>query len=537
MFKNLVDIIFLMKYEEPRSFRYVKYSEDAMFLASLKHTDLNKRIEDVYDETVAKELNTRYMKVIETGSPVSYVDRMNIADRSKQYAESVLIPIYTPEHTYIIGLTKNITKYYNLEHYQSTTGMLRFSRFKQLLEEMRQGNSGDDTLVLYTVQINEFKDIKAITGDSFHQVLLTFVSRFQMIVNENDLITRNDGDEFVIARWTKKDKVLAYAQKIIETLSTPIDIDMHRITTIGISVGIAIDQNEEKKSELIHQSYKAMLSSKQKGMNSIEIYDEAVSELFSNKMSFEFEVRKAIKEGEFELHYQPKINLHNHSVHLEALIRWNHPVMGFLPPMRFIPLAESSSLIIDIGNWVVQEVCKKSKEIKQLGFDSISINISPQHLKESGAVDVLANIIKQHGVDPGFIDVEITEQVFVNFKENPISFKQIKDCGFSLTLDDFGVHYSSLGYIKNLPIDRIKIDRSFITRILDDRKEQEIVKMIISLANVLDLKVTAEGVETEAQLNVLQQLGCQEFQGFYFSKPKPLALLEKASQYLDKFAL
>jgi len=296
------------------------------------------------------------------------------------------------------------------------------------------------------------------------------------------------------------------------------------------SIGITLyPADGETAEELLRNADTAMFHAKEKGRNNYQFFAEELNARMSERLSLKTGLRRALQRDEFLLHYQPRIDLATGRVACaEALIRWQHPEKGFIPPAKFIPLAEETGLIIPIGEWVLRTACAQNKSWQVAGLPPlrVSVNVSVRHFTEQNIVDVIRDILAETGLGPEFLELEITESVVMVNPEQAIkTLGELKSMGISIAIDDFGTGYSSLMNLKRLPVDIIKIDRSFISGIAVEKSDETLVSTIISMGHNLGLSVVAEGVETDEQLAFLAERRCEEVQGFYLSEPLPPALL------------
>jgi len=275
--------------------------------------------------------------------------------------------------------------------------------------------------------------------------------------------------------------------------------------------------------DMIQKASSALHVAKEYGRNQYQIYTSEFSKKSSRRLQLEQRLRKAIEKNELEVFYQPKINLYTNKVTgLEALARWNDPLLGAVSPAEFIPLAEETGIIISIGKWVLETVCKQNSEWQKKGLPPVHVcvNISSRQFLQDDFVKMVEQVLNESDLSPAYLNIEITEGVALYNVEDAIEkLMQLKQLGVSISLDDFGTGYSSLSYLKSLPIDYLKIDRSFINGIFNNKQDAAIIHSIISLSHTLGLRVVAEGVEEKNQIEILEQLNCDEIQGYYYAKP------------------
>jgi predicted signal transduction protein with EAL and GGDEF domain len=339
-------------------------------------------------------------------------------------------------------------------------------------------------------------------------------------------VARLGGDEFtVVLEDISTPRVAAVvAEKICKSLGAPFVIAGHEIF-VGASIGISIYPGDGTDvAALLKHADTAMYRAKKNGSGYL-YYEEGMGSAFSKKLLLENALRRALERNELVVFYQPKFSLKSSRTEgMEALLRWQHPTEGLIPPMDFIPLAEETGLIIPIGEWVMRTAFAQVRKWSNAGFPemSIAVNLSVRQIAKTDFVDMVARVIHETGISPRLVELEITESVLMErAKESMLALQQLREMGVTLAIDDFGTGYSSFSYLKRLPIDVLKIDRTFVRDITTNPDDAAIVSGIIALAQILRLKVVAEGVETAEQVAFLRQNGCDTIQGYFLSKPLP----------------
>ena len=301
---------------------------------------------------------------------------------------------------------------------------------------------------------------------------------------------------------------------------------------VGASGGIAsYPADGDKVETLLQEAEIAMYRAKDLGRNTFQFFKEEMTASVHERLALESWLRRAVERNELALHYQPQLDLRTNQVFgAEALVRWQHPKMGLVLPGKFIPLAEQTGLIVSIGAWVLRTACAQNKAWQDAGLPpiSVAVNISARQFREEGLVSSVAEILKESGLDPRYVELEVTEGVIMHNVDEVIAvLQQLKALGVKLSIDDFGTGYSSLSYLKRFPIDRLKIDQSFTSDVTTDLDGAAIARAVINLGHELNLRVIAEGVETQEQLEFFRAHGCDEKQGFLFSKPLPAREFEE----------
>ncbi|WP_456276859.1 putative bifunctional diguanylate cyclase/phosphodiesterase [Bacillus sp. AK128] len=425
-------------------------------------------------------------------------------------------------------LVETINQMEHLAFHDVVTGLpnRRFIE-KRLSRAIQTSNSKRERKIAFLLlDLDRFKQINDSLGHSYGDLLLKEVgNRLSLSMEPNELVCRIGGDEYaILLENVNKSKIERRAEKILQVLREAYDIsgiDLHVTPSIGIS--IYPDHGKDFEA-LLMKADMAMYKVKENGKNHFRIYDETMDN--QSKLALENSLRKGLERDEFELFYQPQILLESGQLSgVEALLRWQSPTQGMIPPSDFIPIAEETGLILPIGEWVLREACHQSVKWEKLGLSSIriAVNISSIQFQQSNFIDTVAKIIKETKANPNNIELEITESVALDFIDDTIfKLSQLKKMGFYIAMDDFGTGYSSLQYLSKLPIDRLKIDRSFISLLNSSEKNDAIVKLIVMMAKGLHFKVIAEGVETESQRSFLTNIDCDEIQGYLISPPLKL---------------
>ncbi|WP_423409394.1 EAL domain-containing protein [Heyndrickxia sp. MSNUG] len=386
--------------------------------------------------------------------------------------------------------------------------------------------NGDQELAVLFLDLDRFKIINDTKGHRVGDLLLKVVaSRLKNAVQGQGLVSRQGGDEFIILlKGLNKAQVIEVAERILGEFSEGIHVENQEFfvtPSIGISMAPVDGQDEET---LIKHADTAMYLAKERGKNNFQFYTNQLHGLSSRKMELENGLRKALEQDQLVLHYQPQVNLETGKIiGVEALVRWQHPENGIISPGEFIPLAEETGLIVPLGKWVLQKASAQNKEWHDKGYSSIpiSVNISVRQLQEDRFIDTVKQILDQTGLDPSYLDLEITESIMQNSENTAMILNQLKELGVTLAIDDFGTGYSSLSLLKHLPIDKIKIDKSFVDDIIYHANQGAMVKTIIDMGHNLQFDVIAEGVEEQEQVAFLLRNGCMIGQGYHFSRPLP----------------
>jgi diguanylate cyclase (GGDEF)-like protein/PAS domain S-box-containing protein len=423
---------------------------------------------------------------------------------------------------------------YKLAYYDTLTDLPNRRLFIDYLKKGIQDDGVHESQngVIF-LDIDRLKNINELCGHEIGDLILMEIPhRINQCLRESDVLSRFGGDEFTILvkNVSGKSEVKRIAEKINESLKKTVILG-ERSFTISCSMGIAMSPfHGEDSDTLLKRAAIALYSLKERGGNGYLFFDEEMERRSLERIEFENELRKSIKLEEFTIAYQPKIDLlTGRTVGLEALMRWNHPVMGVISPAKFIPVAEETGLIIPLGEWILRRACEQNKHWQQKGFSPlrVSVNISVQQLKQPNLVEKMKEILTETDIEPKWLELELTESIFADIDYVAPVLRRIRDLGVQISIDDFGTGYSSLSYLKRLRVDIIKIDASFIKDISTDKGSRAIVKAIITFAEAFNLEVIAEGIENQAQLQALLDEGCSQGQGYLYSKPLSVKEVEQ----------
>ncbi|UII57218.1 EAL domain-containing protein [Cytobacillus spongiae] len=405
------------------------------------------------------------------------------------------------------------------------TGLLnRRALIEDITEQISISKQNRTEFALLSIDLDRFKQLNDTLGHLAGDEILKKVAERLIEVNyENCKIYRQGGDEFIILlQQSNRPDAGKYAQSILSQFKHSFYLNSHEYY-ITPSIGISLYPNDGKEADtLIQKADEALFRVKEKGKAHFQFYCAEGSSLLVNVITLETHLRKAIERQELSLYYQPQIDLETDEISsFEALIRWHNQELGFISPVEFIPLAEDTGLIIPIGNWVIETACKQIYNWTEIGKKEvrIAINISPRQFQQPAFVQVIRDSIKKYGIKPSLLEIEITEGAMQDTAEAIPILNDLKKLGVTIAVDDFGTGYSSLNYIKQFPIDVLKIDQSFVKDVLLNEKDQAITTTIIHLANSLGMEVIAEGVEEAEQVEFLKRTNCHKAQGYYFSKP------------------
>ncbi|HEX9198473.1 MAG TPA: EAL domain-containing protein [Acidobacteriaceae bacterium] len=436
---------------------------------------------------------------------------------------------------------KKLTEYVNhLAHHDQLTGLpnrvLLDDRMRQAIQRAKRNRH---KVAVLMVDVDYFKRINDSLGHSAGDSLLDSIAKkLCSAVRQTDTVARMGGDEFVIVMPEFRDEKDAErcAEAIIQKVSTPTMLG-NREVNVTVSVGLCIFPDCASDADsLLKNADQALYEAKESGRNAFHVFNQSMVVATADKLEFEHDLRHALINGELSLHYQPQVScITGDVIGVEALLRWTHPRRGSIPPTQFIPLAEATGLILPIGEWAIRTACHEGKELQNtLGRELVvAVNLSPRQFRQKNLAALVEMALRESGLPARSLEIEITENTLMsNSASTKDTLMQLRKLGVKIAIDDFGTGFSSFSYLLQYEVDRLKIDRSFVNRSADDPNAAAIVRAIISMAHGLNLKVVAEGVETNGQLDFLLRRRCDEAQGFFFGKPVPAGMIREAARLI-----
>jgi len=389
-------------------------------------------------------------------------------------------------------------------------------------------------VAVLVLSIDRFKKFNDTLGHAVsNQLLCRVAEKLSAHVNGGGAVARLDGDEFSILQTGigGAEDAIVLTQKIQEALRPPFEVSGHKLY-LTASLGISLHPDDGADAQTLLQGASAALfQAKQSGGNGYQFYTADIKAAAFRRLTLESDLRRALEGEEFEVYYQPQISATTWRVcGMEALVRWRHPERGLISPAEFIPLAEDTGLIVPLGEWVLRTACAQNKAWQDAGFGSlrVAVNLSARQFEQPALAETIMRVLDETGLEPNCLELELTESAVMKNAELTIGIlSELKKMGVQISIDDFGTGYSSLSYLKRFPINKLKIDQSFVGGAITNQSDAEIVRLVITLAHSLKLKVTAEGVETKEHLAFLDLLQCDEMQGYLFSRPLPVAAFEQ----------
>ena len=413
-------------------------------------------------------------------------------------------------------------------YHDALTGLPNRASFTEHLEEaMRRAKRASWPLAVLFLDLDLFKRVNDSLGhDAGDRLLRVVAERIRRAVREADILFRMGGDEFTVLLEDVRgpEEAAMVASRMLEAIAEPVQLQHHEIS-VSASIGIALYPRDDTVGErLLKSADTAMYRAKELGRNRYAFFAREMNERVESQMLIEAALRRALRNEEFVLHFQPRVSLSGRATGAEALLRWQHPEWGLVEPARFVPLLEETGLVVPVGAWVIREACRHAKSWQDAGLPPlrVSVNLSSRQFRSEGLFEVVSEALRSSGLAPQLLELELTESLLVENVEHAMGVMgRLKAIGTAISIDDFGTGYSSLGYLKRFPIDSLKIDKSFVRDIATSPKDAAIVKAISALARSLGIGLIAEGVEEAWQVEFLRGRHCTEMQGYLFSRPLP----------------
>ncbi|MFP5505836.1 MAG: putative bifunctional diguanylate cyclase/phosphodiesterase, partial [Gammaproteobacteria bacterium] len=515
-------------------------------LGMLQTTDPGEVVGSAVLSYVAPEYHSRLravMQRVQSGEPaILEMEIIGMKGRRRR-VESHAAPLYGPDGRVrsILAVTRDVSEradaesqVHYLAHYDLLTGLPNRALFRdRLLQAMAQAKRSDTLLAVMFLDIDHFKDVNDTLGHAVgDQLLKEIAQRIRSCVRETDTVARFGGDEFGLIQTNLNtvEGAADLAGRLIEVLAQPYHIEGHEIhsaASIGVTIFPFDDHNAE---DLLKNADMAMYKAKREGRSRYQFYIAELNQVIQRRAAIERDLRVALQKEQFRLHYQPQLDLTTGQVvGVEALLRWQHPERGDISPVEFIPVAESTSLILPIGDWVLRTACRQARAWQDAGLPPVRVanNLSAAQFRHRNLLETITQALAESGLDPHWLEVELTESLIMKDVRATIdTLRSLHKLGVLISVDDFGTGYSSLSYLTRFPISKIKLDKSFV-RDVDKKDGAAIARTVITLGHSLNMKVMAEGVETEMQLRFLREHACNEVQGYYFGRPMPPGAIER----------
>jgi diguanylate cyclase (GGDEF)-like protein/PAS domain S-box-containing protein len=499
---------------------------------------IGRTAHEIFPKESADIIEQHDTELLRSGGNMSFNDyAIEMPGRGQRFiaVKKLLVRNGAGEPQFVVAVIEDITarkqseeRIARLAHYDALTDLPNRVFFREQLEHaLKRVRRGEKLAVLF-LDLDKFKDVNDTLGhQGGDELLKTVAGRLQGCVRETDIVARLGGDEFaiVLTDVTDEGAVTELAERIHGVLRQFCELEGNRFS-IDASIGIAMAPADGAEADLLLKNADlAMYGAKADGRRTYRFFRAEMDAHMKARRAMEFDLRQAIMCGEFELHYQPLVNIRERKIAgCEALMRWRHPKRGLVPPGEFIPIAEEAGIINQLGEWALRTACAEA--VTWRDDIIVTVNVSSVQFKNDSLVQLVVSALAESGLQAHRLELEITESVLLHDNETTLRvLHQLKKLGVRISMDDFGTGYSSLNYLRRFPFDKVKIDRSFIEHITGDASSLAIVQAVISIAKSRDIATTAEGVETNEQLELLRALGCTEMQGFLFSKAKPAAEL------------
>jgi diguanylate cyclase (GGDEF)-like protein/PAS domain S-box-containing protein len=501
------------------------------FMNKSREQMVGHRVDEVHDPDQATFIKHRDDTAIRLHGTVVAEEYPVKADEGMRLylARRVAVADENKEPQYIVQTNEDVTdrrqtesRMAHMAFHDGLTDLPNRVAFVQALDQMIEACAGSDEFAVVSIDLDSFKEINDVFGHVVGDRLLVEVSRRLQAVAQGAVVARLSGDEFGLIVDGEQPKAgRALAERLIEAMRAEFVIEdktVHVAVTAGISV---FPRNGEDAAALLANADAALFRAKAEARGSVRVFEAEMDQQIRDRRAMHQDLSTALKNGELHLHYQPQARTGRDIVGFEALVRWIHPVRGFVSPGEFIPIAEESGLIVEMGEWILREACREAASWKKPL--QIAVNLSPVQFLHGDLVGLVHSILLETGLTPGRLELEITEGVLIrDFERSLALLRRLKSLGVRIAMDDFGTGYSSLSYLQSFPFDKIKIDRAFIMNLGVNPQSAAIVRAVIGLGHGLDVPIVAEGVETGDQLAFLAEEHCDQVQGYYIGKPAPI---------------
>ena len=521
--------------KDVKSRRYLLINRAAEgYLGVDRNTMLGKRAADVMPAATAEHIETEDQKLVES-EKVLFIDEHSVETPANgtRIVTTTRLPVMGADNKpqYLISVVHDVTdrkrheqRIAHLARHDPLTDLPNRTAFNQCITAtIELATSSNESFAVLCLDLDRFKAVNDVFGHSTGDRLLREVAQRLSGACEGAFLSRVGGDEFIVIMPTGKPQTAEeLAERLCAALDSDIEIDGHRVR-VGLTIGIAIfPQDGADPLTLIANADAALFRAKSEARGSVRFFEPAMDKQLREKRALQQDLRSAIVRDELDLHYQPQARIGGEITGFEALVRWHHPRSGLVPPSTFIPLAEETGIIVELGEWILRTACREAASWpKPL---RVAVNLSPVQFQRSDLVKLVHEVLLETGLAPARLELEITEGVLIgDFSGAVATLRRLKNLGVRIAMDDFGTGYSSLSYLQSFPFDKIKIDRAFVANLSHSQQAVTIIRAVIALGRGLDLPVVAEGVETEEQLKFLAGEHCNEIQGYLVGRPMPIA--------------
>ncbi len=501
---------------------------------------LGKTPAEIFPENVARVVNEQDRRVVDSGTPMileGHLLDVGVKGRDRLVnSRKLLIRDGGGAPQYLVGVIEDVTeritneaRISHLAHHDALTDLPNRSAFNAALgERLELAQEAATSFAVLSLDLDRFKEVNDVFGHPVGDMLMRAAADRLAAEADDAFVARIGGDEFMILMpdHVSREDVQALAERLVETIGKELEVDDY-LLPVGLSVGIAFYPDDGvNAATLLANADSALHRAKREGRGRVRFFESEMDQELRDRRLLQHDLRQALEQNQFLVYFQPQARIDGEVIGFEALLRWNHPTRGFVPPDRFIPLAEENGLIVEIGEWVLREACREAASWPRPL--QVAVNLSPVQFQAGDLERSIHQILLETGLTPTRLEVEITEGVLIgDFTGALHLLRRLKALGIRIAMDDFGTGYSSLPYLQSFPFDKIKIDRGFISNLDASPQSAEIVRAVLSLAHALNMPVIAEGVETEAQRTFLAREACEEMQGYLVGRPD---LIER---YLD----
>ena len=496
---------------------------------------LGKTPEQLFPADIARVVNEQDRGVVDTGTPMFLEGHLlevgvNGHDRVVN-SRKLLVRDGNGEPQYLVGVIEDVTeritseaRISHLAHHDALTDLPNRSAFNQTLNgRLEHAQEASASFAVLSLDLDRFKDVNDVFGHPVGDMMMRAAAERLVAEADGAFVARIGGDEFMILMPDdiRREDVLSLAERLVEAIGTELEVDDY-LSHVGLSVGIAIYPDDGvDAATLLANADSALYRAKREGRGRVCFFETEMDRELRDRRLLQHDLRQAVEQNQLLVYFQPQARMEGEIIGFEALVRWNHPTRGIVPPDQFIPLAEENGLIIEIGEWVLREACREAASWPRPL--EVAVNLSPVQFQAGDLERSIHQILLETGLAPTRLEVEITEGVLIGDFTRALSLlRRLKALGIRIAMDDFGTGYSSLSYLQSFPFDKIKIDRSFILNLEATPQSAEIVRAVLSLAHALHIPVVAEGVETEVQRAFLQSEACEEMQGYLIGRPEPI---------------
>ncbi|RXH10875.1 EAL domain-containing protein [Bradyrhizobium guangzhouense] len=496
---------------------------------------LGKTPEQIFPDDIARIVNEQDRRVVDSGTPMFLEGHLlevgvDGPDRVVN-SRKLLVRDGNGAPQYLIGVIEDVTERINnearishLAHHDALTDLPNRSAFNAVLaERLERAQEASASFAVLSLDLDRFKDVNDVFGHPVGDMMMRAAAERLLAEADGAFVARIGGDEFMILMPddVRREDVLSLAERLVEAIGKELEVDDF-LSHVGLSIGIAVYPDDGvDAATLLANADSALYRAKREGRGRVCFFETEMDRELRDRRLLQHDLRQAVEQNQLMVYFQPQARIDGEIIGFEALLRWNHPSRGFVPPDQFIPLAEENGLIIAIGEWVLREACREAASWPRPL--QVAVNLSPVQFQAGDLERSIHQILLETGLSPTRLEVEITEGVLIgDFARALNLLRRLKALGIRIAMDDFGTGYSSLSYLQSFPFDKIKIDRSFISNLEATPQSAEIVRAVLSLAHALHIPVVAEGVETDAQRAFLEGEACEEMQGYLIGRPEPI---------------